>query len=113
MKKSQAQLKLAYEGEWGNDIDLVCTRENVKPITPTVLSTSFKNYLIINGLPGIRFHDLRHTNTTIMLAAGIHVKAAENRLGHSKFQTTLDIYSHVLQSVDRESAEKIRAVLSR
>lgn len=112
-KKAQAQLKLAYDGEWGNDIDLVCTRENGKPITPTVLSTSFKNYLIRNGLPGIRFHDLRHTNATIMLAAGIHVKAAGNRLGHSKSQTTLDIYSHVLQSVDRESAEKIRAVLSR
>nr|WP_041700759.1 tyrosine-type recombinase/integrase [Clostridium kluyveri] len=53
------------------------------------------------------FHDLRHTNASLMLASGVSSKVAGNRLGHSKVSITLDLYSHVLESVDRETAEKI------
>lgn len=47
-------------------------------------------------LPRIRFHDLRHTHATQLLAAGVHPKIASERLGHSTIGITLDLYSHVM-----------------
>ena len=55
----------------------------------------------------IRFHDLRHTHATILLALGVDVKTISERLGHSDIQTTLNIYADVLKELDRASAEKI------
>ena len=43
----------------------------------------------------VRFHDLRHTHATQLLLAGVHPKVAQERLGHSTITTTLDLYSHV------------------
>jgi integrase len=45
------------------------------------------------GLPLIRFHDLRHTATTLMLTAGVHPKVVSEMLGHSSVAITLDRYS--------------------
>ncbi len=47
-------------------------------------------------LPQIRFHDLRHTSTTILLSKGVHAKFVQEMLGHATIAITLDTYSHVL-----------------
>jgi integrase len=65
----------------------------------------------IRALPRIRFHDLRHTCATLRLANGDHVKVVSEMLGHASVAITLDIYSHVLPSMQRESAERFDAVL--
>jgi len=57
----------------------------------------------------IRLHDLRHENATIMLKQGVSAKVAQKRLGHSNYSTTMDIYSHVIDEVGKEAAEKIQA----
>lgn len=59
----------------------------------------------------IRFHDLRHTSATLLLAANVHPKVVQERLGHSKVSVTLDIYSHVLPSMQKEAAGKLDAML--
>lgn len=110
-KKQQMKLQIAFHGEWQNKYNLVCTRDNGKPITPTVLSTGFQLFLKKHKLPSMRFHDLRHTNATLMLAAGVSAKVAGNRLGHSNIKTTLDLYSHVLEHIDRDAAEKLDSML--
>lgn len=111
-KKWQLEMTMRSGGVWKNEYNLVCTRKtDGSPVTPHVLSTCFKKFLIKNQLPEIRFHDLRHTNATIMLAANISAKVAGNRLGHSNTSITLDLYSHVLESIDRDVADKIEQLI--
>ena len=45
------------------------------------------------GVDDVRFHDLRHTHATVMLLQGVHLKVVQERLGHSKMSTTMDIYA--------------------
>src|SRR6266700_6705078 len=54
------------------------------------------------GLPGMRFHDLRHSAATIMLTMVVHPKIVQEILGHSSISVTLNTYSHVLPSLQRE-----------
>ncbi|TCZ76669.1 hypothetical protein E0485_13180 [Paenibacillus albiflavus] len=59
-----------------------------------------------NGLKYIRFHDLRCSSATLLLETGVSMKAIQKRLGHSKEQTTSDIYTHVTKKLSRDTAEK-------
>jgi integrase len=70
-------------------------------------SESFKPLLKSAELPDIRFHDLRHTAATLLLAEGVHPKIVQERLGHSQISVTLDIYSHVLPTMQKEAAGKL------
>jgi integrase len=59
------------------------------------------------GLPRRRFHDLRHTSATLLLTLGVHPKVVQERLGHSKINVTLDTYSHVAPTLQKEAAAKL------
>ena len=59
------------------------------------------------GLPRIRFHDLRHTHATLLLTLGVNPKVVQERLGHSQISMTLDTYSHVVPSLQRDAARRI------
>jgi integrase len=63
------------------------------------------------GLDGVRFHDLRHTAASLLLSAGVHPKVVQERLGHSSVVLTLDVYSHILGSLQRDAADRIDEVL--
>lgn len=52
----------------------------------------------------LRFHDLRHTAATLLLSKGVHPKIVQERLGHAQIGVTLDTYSHVLPSMQKEAA---------
>ena len=60
-------------------------------------------------LPQIRLHDLRHSHATHLLAAGVHPKIAQERLGHSSVGITLDMYSHVLPGMQEDAVAKVDA----
>lgn len=62
------------------------------------------------GLPDMRFHDLRHSAATILLTMGVHPKVVQERLGHSDITMTMNIYSHVLPSVQQDVADKMNGV---
>jgi len=81
------------------------------PIHPGQFSYRFQSLVRRAGLPRIRLHDLRHTHATHALRAGIHPKIVSERLGHSTIAITLDTYSHVLPSMQREAAEAIAALV--
>lgn len=53
----------------------------------------------------IRLHDLRHTHATVLLEAGVHPKVVQERLGHSTIAITLDLYSHVIPSMQRSAVQ--------
>ncbi|MFO0426885.1 MAG: tyrosine-type recombinase/integrase [Planctomyces sp.] len=59
------------------------------------------------------FHDLRHTQASLMLAAGVDLKVIQKRLGHRDFATTANTYSHLLQGAQTEAVQKVDALLSR
>ncbi|HEY4313603.1 MAG TPA: site-specific integrase [Pirellulales bacterium] len=71
----------------------------------------FKPLLKRAKLPDMRFHDLRHTSASLLLAAGVHPKVVQERLGHSQIGITLDTYSHVLPTMGIEAASKLDALL--
>ncbi len=59
----------------------------------------------------MRLYDLRHTHASLLLLVGVHPKIVSERLGRSSIVTTLDTYSHVSPSLQRESADKLDALL--
>jgi integrase len=56
-------------------------------------------------------YDLRHSFASLAMAAGAHVKAIADRLGHSSTKMTLDVYSHVLEPVEAEATARIESTL--
>ena len=64
------------------------------------------------GVPAIRFHDLRHTSATLLLAEGVHGKIVQERLGHARIAMTLDLYSHVTADMQRQAADVLEAALA-
>ena len=64
----------------------------------------------LKNLPRVRFHDLRHSHATHLLATGVHPKIAQERLGHSTTQITADLYTKVLDEVALGAAERIGAL---
>src|SRR6266700_2185052 len=65
------------------------------------------------GLPRMRFHDLRHSAATLLLAMGVHVKVVQELLGHSNITMTLNIYSHVLPSIQQDAMSKMSDLFDR
>jgi integrase len=62
-------------------------------------------------VPVIRFHDLRHTAATLLIAAGVPAKVVSEMLGHADVATTLRIYAHVLPNMQRDAATVMERVL--
>ena len=56
-------------------------------------------------LPEVRFHDIRHTRATLLLSADENVKVVSERLGRSTVQMTLETYSHVLPTMQKQAAK--------
>ena len=56
------------------------------------------------GVQRVRFHDLRHTAAPLLLSRGVHPKIVSEMLGHSTIAITLDTYSHVISTMQREAA---------
>lgn len=95
------------------DYDLVICTSKGTPVNPENLKRTFERLIKEAEVPKIRFHDLRHTHATMLLAQGVHAKVISERLGHSNIKTTLDIYSHVLPNMQEEAANQIDALLSK
>ena len=76
-----------------------------------IINRFFKPLLKRAGLPNIRWHDLRHTYATLLLARGTHPTYVQKSLGHASVQLTLDRYSHWMPSMGRNTAEGIDEAL--
>ncbi|ANJ27196.1 tyrosine-type recombinase/integrase [Agromyces aureus] len=64
-------------------------------------------------LPLVRFHDLRHLQASLMLAAGVPLALVSKRLGHSSVQVTSDTYGHFLDGVGAQAATAAAALIPR
>jgi integrase len=79
-----------------NRLKLLFTTDTGAPIHVSDLAKHFKSALGRAQLPPIRFHDLRHTAATLLLANGVPLVTVTKSLGHSSPAITAAIYAHAL-----------------
>ena len=109
-KRAQA-IERDRAGDIWRDGYLVFCREDGKPLDPDSVSQYFDRRGARAGLPRIRLHDARHTAASLLLAAGVHPKVVQERLGHATIATTLDTYSHVVPGLGHDAAERLAAAI--
>lgn len=85
--------------------DYICVDAMGNLLKPDYLSNSFQIILQNYHLRRIRFHDLRHSCASLLLANGVPMKMIQEWLGHSDFSTTANIYSHLDYASKVSSAE--------
>lgn len=100
----QLAMRLQAESLWVNR-DLVFCNMVGDFLYPDNVSVDFKKLIEKASLPHMRFHDLRHSAATILLAMGVHPKIVQELLGHTQISMTMDIYSHMLPSMQREAMD--------
>ena len=89
----------------------ICVNELGERLKPNTLSAGFKRILEENGLRIIRFHDLRHSCASLLLANGVSLKHIQEWLGHSDFSTTANFYAHLDFHSKLSSAEAMQTGL--
>ena len=86
-------------------IGYICVDEMGELISPDYVTGSFPKLLKKNGLRKIRFHDLRHSCASLLLANGVSMKEIQEWLGHSDFSTTANVYAHLDYNAKLSSAD--------
>jgi integrase len=96
------------KGDKYQDFDLVVCTSNGTPTSQANIKRVMDNAIKRSNVPKIRFHDLRHTHATHLLEKGENVKVVAERLGHSKSSFTMDVYSHVTPSMQKEMVARLQ-----
>lgn len=94
-EKQEHYRKLCGRSYCKEYLDYIFVNEMGERWKPRYLSDGFKRILEQNGLRRIRFHDLRHTCASLLLANNVPMKKIQEWLGHSDFSTTANIYAHL------------------
>jgi integrase len=107
LKPKQDAIKREF-GSAYTDLDLVFCQPDGKPLhLHNIVSRDFRRVTKKAKLPRIRFHDLRHSHATDLLAHGEHPKVVSERLGHYDPAFTLRVYSHVLPGMQAQAAMRL------
>jgi integrase len=110
-KARQAEERLTTGPDWADDGLVFTTRIG----TPLIRRNVLRDFHTAPRRAGlrqtVRFHDLRHAHATLMLRAGVPLKVASGRLGHSSIGITADLYQHIAPDMDADAAERAAAAL--
>jgi integrase len=101
--------------KWGDtwvDSDKLFTQEDGKPIFPDTPSKWFGKFIKRNNLPPLTFHQLRHTNASLLIGQGVDVATVSKRLGHADKIITWK-YTHALKQHDREAVDKLESLIKK
>lgn len=109
---NQHELRLKAGPLWTNQNWVFCNQIGMPLHPTTMLRYSFYPLLTRAEVPRIRFHDLRHSAASLLLSMGVHPKIVQELLGHSQISMTLDVYSHVLPSLQAEAVQRLNALLT-
>ena len=105
--------KVFTSGGYVQNLNFVIHQDDGSPIKPDSMTRKWTRFLETHNLPRIRLHDLRHSNATALIQAGVNPRVVQQRLGHSDVNITLNTYTHVLPEMDIDAAEKLDAILLR
>ena len=86
--------------------------DGARPLHPDAMSSRWESVCKQAGVQGVRLHDLRHFQATMLLAGGVPLKNVSARIGHANASTTLNIYAHALESHDEGAADLIGNLLA-
>jgi integrase len=109
-KRHQADEREAAGRRW-HETDLVFTRPDGYPLSGSVVTHTFQDLLSSAGLQKRRFHDLRHSCATLLLAQGVSPRVVMEILGHSQISLTMNTYAHVLPEMGRDAANRMSDLL--
>jgi integrase len=108
----QIQERLMAGLRW-QSTGLVFTNPNGGPLEPITLHRDYKKLLKASGLPEeTRFHDLRHSAASLLLAQGVQLRVIMELLGHSSIALTANTYSHVMPAAMRDVADRMDAIFA-
>ena len=94
------------------ELDLIFPAEEGTPENAAnLLYTRFFPALRRAELPRMRFHNLRHTYASLLIAQGEHPKYTQSQLGHSSINVTMDIYGHLMETVNQKAASLLGKTL--
>jgi integrase len=115
LKATQSAERLAWGPGWA-DTGLVFAKEDGTGWHPDSIRQAFDRLIHtvkVDGQPlrRVRFHDLRHAQASLMLAAGVPLAVVSKRLGHSQLAVTSDTYSHLIAGAGKAAAEAAAALV--
>lgn len=118
-QQHQASYKAAVGSYWEGENYLFIS-DNGKQVHPSTPYHVFKKIVRRYNktvpedqqLPDIPLHGLRHTNATLLISENVDIRTVSGRLGHAQTSTTLNIYAHQLQEVDRKAADTMGDLLN-
>ena len=93
--------------QWG----LIFANRYGGPLDPSYVVAAFKKHLQRSALPNLRFHDLRHSCASMLVAQGTHPREVMEILGHSTITLTMNTYSHVLPQAKRNALDALSGTL--
>ncbi|MGI8545398.1 MAG: tyrosine-type recombinase/integrase [Aridibacter sp.] len=109
IKQLEEKLKLGVDWQ---DFDLVFPSQVGTPLTMSRITRVFKRIKVdMNLKKALRLYDLRHTTATLLLQQKVNPKVVSERLGHSTITLTLDVYSHVLPTMQAEATEHLEDMI--
>jgi len=102
--------------KWGKKwvkSDKLFTQANGEFISPDTPSDWFRKFIRKNNLPPLTFHQIRHTNASLLIGQGIDIATVSKRLGHADKSITLRVYAHALKQHDREASDALGNLLNK
>lgn len=110
-QKQQSSWQAAAGALWDNQYNLVFTDKLGGHLVHRTVFRHFKKIVASLDLPDMRFHDLRHSYAVAAIRSGDDIKTVQSNLGHSDATTTLNIYAHVTDQMNRASAERMQGFI--
>ena len=106
-RELQCRMQAAAGSSW-QEQKLVFTTNVGTPVDTSNVLHDFQRLLKRSGFEKMRFYDLRHTHASLLIAVGVHPKKIAERLGHASIKLTMDLYGHLFEGSDRESATRMQ-----
>ncbi|WP_027482377.1 tyrosine-type recombinase/integrase [Deinococcus pimensis] len=113
LKQHRAQQDQEYlDGGWLAPPEYVFTRPDGTRLNPEYITRLTRRIAKAAGLGKVRLHDLRHTNTSLLLRGGVPVEVVSRQLGHARVGFTLDRYRHVYEDEHHTHAKGLTELLT-
>ena len=107
----QLELRVALGQGKPEPETLVFSTIEGSPLSPDNLSRDWRRVVAALKLPGVKFHALRHSHASALIASGLDVLTVSRRLGHGSPVMTLNTYAHLFAKTDEKAADAIEAAL--
>jgi len=111
-KAEQSTKKLKLGDRWHKEHDFVFTTWEGNAMHPDSLNTWLTRFTVENKLPHISPHAFRHMAASYLINSGVDVRTVSGKLGHARTSTTTDIYAHVIQSAEQQTADIMSGILA-